>query len=76
MHGSKCASLISATGQNDILDKLLAGVRAKLSFLGVLVLPEVLIPSAKANMRTIGSLVGEDIGAWPCVECSTQSGFP
>lgn len=41
-HG-KCASLMSATGDSEILKKLLVGVRERLSRLGVLVLPEVLI---------------------------------
>lgn len=42
-YNGKCASLMSATGKSEILENLLSGVREKLSRLGVLVLPEVLI---------------------------------
>lgn len=58
----KCASLLSATGKSDVLDQQLVGVRAKLSALGVLVLPDAMILSGETALSVNGSLVSVDTG--------------
>lgn len=49
----KCASFMSATGNSSVLEQLLAGARAHLTNLGVLVLPDALVIPARVSASEV-----------------------